>query len=550
MEIHELNTFSGTLGSSDYFATDNGNDTSKVSAADMFAPLNTRIDNIIAGGDAPSAAEVIDARLGATELGSVQYASLGDAIRGQASLLYGGISDVKKDLSEYRNGILAPRLVSNSYVTVQGDISSYNGWSRTDYLDCGLYDKLLINNGGTTSGFNCFYNESKGFISAFTLRQGNNTISVPANAKYFICSNNDASMAVLTIKTQQKVINDELFSKVSSIESAVALAPTGDTTDMSSVINARLQSDGFCALAPGTFYVSGIEMPAHSEIKGCGEGTIIRLLDNVTSGIAIKMSSYCSVSDVAISGNDSDIDADPIGGRTGIGFIGNYDGTDEGETYQTDHCMISNVWIRSFSGSGIQCHNTSINYAKGLYVENAFIYNCHIGINIDYYSEFNKFTNVCVAWCWYACVNNGGNNVFTACTFHATNTGFYIDGSKPNTGHGILNGCTFCHIGSNTGRAINMVSVPFGFVISNCQFWYNSIRVVGSKSIVFSGCEFGNGTTGLGMNISISGGALVLFSGCVFHNDVAKPPQITIENNTKTHFDSCYGGESGNAITA
>lgn len=79
MEIHELNTFSGTLGSGDYFATDNGNDTSKVSAESMFAPLNARINNIIAG-PASSAQEVTDARLGEND---VTYPSLGDAIRTQ-----------------------------------------------------------------------------------------------------------------------------------------------------------------------------------------------------------------------------------------------------------------------------------------------------------------------------------------------------------------------------------------------------------------------------------------------------------------------------------
>lgn len=46
MEIHELNTFSGTLGSTNYFATDNGVDTSKISWPDLVAPLNARIDTI------------------------------------------------------------------------------------------------------------------------------------------------------------------------------------------------------------------------------------------------------------------------------------------------------------------------------------------------------------------------------------------------------------------------------------------------------------------------------------------------------------------------
>ena len=94
MEIHELNTFSGTLGSGDYFATDNGNDTSKVSAESMFAPLNARIDNIIAG-PAPSAEEIIDARLGAD---GVTYPSLGEAIRGQATDLENGIAGMSENV--------------------------------------------------------------------------------------------------------------------------------------------------------------------------------------------------------------------------------------------------------------------------------------------------------------------------------------------------------------------------------------------------------------------------------------------------------------------
>ena len=96
MEIHELNIFSGTPGASDYLATDNGTDTSKISIATITGPLNARIDNIIAGGDAPSEAEVTDARLGAAVLGSVQYASLGNAIRGQATDLYKFIGDISE----------------------------------------------------------------------------------------------------------------------------------------------------------------------------------------------------------------------------------------------------------------------------------------------------------------------------------------------------------------------------------------------------------------------------------------------------------------------
>lgn len=112
MEIHELNTFSGTLGSSDFFATDNGNDTSKVSAEAMFAPLNARIDNIIAG-PAPSAEEIVDARRGAD---GATYTSLGDAIRTQ-------VTDLKSDLDK-----------TFGEIGTSTDISIYgtaNGWKLT-----------------------------------------------------------------------------------------------------------------------------------------------------------------------------------------------------------------------------------------------------------------------------------------------------------------------------------------------------------------------------------------------------------------------------------
>lgn len=106
MQIHELNNFSGALGAGSYLAVDDGNDTGKVSTQQLLAgaqeaidnldeTLNTRIDNIIGGGTAPSAAEVTDARTGADGL---VYSSLGTAIRTQ-------ITNVSDDISVIGNVI-------------------------------------------------------------------------------------------------------------------------------------------------------------------------------------------------------------------------------------------------------------------------------------------------------------------------------------------------------------------------------------------------------------------------------------------------------------
>ena len=96
MQIHELNNYSGDLDSGAFMAVDNGNDTGRVSIVQLLAGLNERIDNIIAGGDAPSEAEIIDARLG---VDGVIYPSLGDAIRGQVSDLEGDINSVEDVLN-------------------------------------------------------------------------------------------------------------------------------------------------------------------------------------------------------------------------------------------------------------------------------------------------------------------------------------------------------------------------------------------------------------------------------------------------------------------
>lgn len=123
MEIHELNTFSGTLGSGDYFATDNGNDTSKVSAEAMFAPLNERIDNIIAG-PASSAQEVIDARTGDD---AITYASLGLANRTQFFNVKGGLNQQIAKLLE-----VSPNLYDKSKPSAKpGYYLSGGAWAST-----------------------------------------------------------------------------------------------------------------------------------------------------------------------------------------------------------------------------------------------------------------------------------------------------------------------------------------------------------------------------------------------------------------------------------
>lgn len=113
MQIHELNNFTGTLGSGAYLAVDDGNDTGKLSTQQLLSATEARIDNIIAG-PAPSAEEIVDARLGAD---GVTYPSLGDAIRDQVSDLKSAISDMDV-------------LSTSAYKHAYGNMSNNGTWNN------------------------------------------------------------------------------------------------------------------------------------------------------------------------------------------------------------------------------------------------------------------------------------------------------------------------------------------------------------------------------------------------------------------------------------
>lgn len=160
MQIHELNTFSGTPGANDYFATDNGADTSKISAENLLAPLNERIDNIIAG-PAPSAEEIVDARLGAD---GVTYPSLGDAIRDQ-------VTDLKSELND------------NTNFTAQMNVIQVNTGTATMSGLSVPYSIDAIEINGTSNSSN-----SSAFISdSYTLPAGDYVLSDGRNASVDDC---------------------------------------------------------------------------------------------------------------------------------------------------------------------------------------------------------------------------------------------------------------------------------------------------------------------------------------------------------------------------
>ena len=311
-------------------------------------------------------------------------------------------------------------------------------------------------------------------------------------------------------------------------------------TDMTGAIMSMLTSTGYCKLAPGIFYVSGnIDMPEGSTLEGCGKDTIIRLLNSVSSGYVVRVGRKNTVKDLRISGSYDTIpvSSGEIGTRSGIYYIANKDG-EEQELPTVLPNVLYNLWIDNFSGSGIYCHNTGGATNEAITVDNCYIQNCIAGINVDYYSEYGKFSNVITRACYYACINNGGNNVFTGCTFQGS-IGFLMDnsaGDKRNNSHGSCVGCSFNHESLYGVLAQGQTN---GFVFSGCHFWYSPVKISASRGMAFNGCYFGGDTP----RIEVSGSFGAFFANCIFHQS----PNISADYNTK--FNACYLDSNGNVVS-
>lgn len=298
-----------------------------------------------------------------------------------------------------------------------------------------------------------------------------------------------------------------------------------DKTDMTGAIMSMLTSTGYCHLAPGIFYVSGsIDMPINSTLEGCGNTTTIRLLQSAgTSAYICRMKQHSNIRNIVFSGSyaSGDISDGNIGGRNGVIFIGNRSETHPGVTPATTRlCRISNCWFRSLD-SGIYGNDAGGGIQQGMIVENCYFSRCKAGINLDYWTEYCKFTDCITFECYYACINNGGNNVFTGCTFHGVE-GFVIDNSgddKNNNAHGSAIGCVFNHIDNinnpstlGGGIGIKILNAPNGFVFSGCQLWYSRVYVEDSPGILLADCLFGGGTP----NIKTVGEYPIFLDCCIF----------------------------------
>ena len=314
-----------------------------------------------------------------------------------------------------------------------------------------------------------------------------------------------------------------------------------NATDMSIPIMEMLNQTGYCRLAAGVYYVRrGIDIPEGATLEGCGNKTEIRLLNDAKEGYCIRISKFNTIRDIKFSGgvDEPDISSTEIGGRNGVEFVANRDGKEE-TSPDVSTSILTGCWFENFKGSAIYGHNSGGWLQDSLIVSDCVIHHCEAGINLDYYTEYHKFSNIIVHNCHYACINNGGNNTFVGCTFHGT-VGFLIDNSKKdkkNSAHGSAIGCTFNHIDNwnhpdtaGGGIAVGIYNTANTFCFEGCQIWHSSVVVEDSKGICFDGCAF----SGTNSKIHTSDLSTVYFTDCIFY----KTPDLEVGDLTE--FSGCH----------
>lgn len=315
------------------------------------------------------------------------------------------------------------------------------------------------------------------------------------------------------------------------------LFSTNDHTDRTAEIEQILKKYGRCELGAGLFFVRGVNMPESTMLSGAGNATKLLLDPALEEGYALKISSYCTIQNLMLTGSETEIPLpEKVGKRHGLVFLGNCDPDDE-TTWRTQihNCVVHGCWFWSFTGGGITCNGTGFDIQSSMTVSDCHMSNCGAGIYIPYFSEFHRFTNVMSNRNLYGCVNNGGNNYFINCGFDSNKLGFLMDnsdGKALNNSHGSAIGCSFHHSDKNKGVGIHAIGNYAGFIFSGCQIGNSRIISENNIGFIFNAMSFLNRP-----NITIIGGATHLFQNCIFgqHNAI-----LNIQDNDMVSFSGCY----------
>ena len=551
MQIHELNTFSGTPGASDYLATDDGHDTRKISATDFYAPLNARIDNIIAG-PAPSAEEVIDARLGASDLGGITYSSLGGAIRGQVSELYKGIELLNDNL--YKKSLFSWNTLGTTQYPTGFRMGQYkdDGTTGSSSYQCRLVNDLPYSRKTKKfvivppNGFSAKFTEFDSYGTfvrtvgqvAYHYSSGPVEIEVTQGYKYRV------TVGWWTSAKTDADLTDALFADFpltiyeEKNESAYDLYPTGDTTDRMREIYMILSRNHICRLAPGEYYFSRLRLPDNSVLIGADrEQTRIVVDSSVVASTAeyvLKVGVNSRLANFTleyITSSETTPSAQYENKLNGIHIRAN------GDDEIPYNIILENISVKNMPGCGLFMRNIGAG-ANGTSIRNFRSYHCSAGFYFGSHAEYNTIIGCYALQCYNGMIVMGGNNIISNCILTECEIGIALlktdsYGTASNDAHGIINACKITHTGywDNNGLAIKSEGQDYGEIISNCMMTTGIYVKDRDKALQFTGCQFRSGN-----NITIDN-SKVLILNSVFYS--GSDTGINVLNGGALYRTSC-----------
>lgn len=108
-------------------------------------------------------------------------AVLGDDVSALKSAIDDAEGQIHSGIVEVAKGNLVP----NEYIKDDGSVGTYNGWSRTTYIDVSQTSEIDIVSSGDSSGtYNAYYNGEKATLGIFRFSEGLSHKVLPEGTKY------------------------------------------------------------------------------------------------------------------------------------------------------------------------------------------------------------------------------------------------------------------------------------------------------------------------------------------------------------------------------
>ena len=119
------------------------------------------------------------------------------------------VTQLKQDIVNKSEGQIKGLLVKDSYVSKDGIIADYIGWSRTNYIDVSQYSVLALNT-PMKIRYGVWLKEDKTTVvfPIVTTMKGEIELFVPLDAKYLVLSDSTANMENVTISVKRRKSNE------------------------------------------------------------------------------------------------------------------------------------------------------------------------------------------------------------------------------------------------------------------------------------------------------------------------------------------------------